>query len=317
VTDPLQHTTTYEYAGRISSRSRTRSAASRSGPSTGPALPNRSRGQDDALHLRQGESSDAGPARNAVIIGQRSNAYSYANNNPISFVDPLGLTAESDGSGVLQSQYTYEPYGGTAVSGESDSNSTRYTGRESDGNGLYYYRARYYDPAVSRFIQSDPIGLAGGINTYVDALDSPLAYIDPTGTDIWVGADVSAGGLIGYLGVGGNLGAFFNWLTGETCFLWGSCVRIGPGIIIAGGYSGSVNLLGPHCGKDLNGANVELVGELVLGEGGLTKIGIGKGSGGVSLGPDYGAGAWVGLEVCNMRVIHCFHTPSDCQRCKK
>jgi RHS repeat-associated protein len=55
------------------------------------------------------------------------------------------------------------------------------SGREDDGTGLYYYRARYYDPGRGRFISEDPIGLQGGINlySYVDA--NPIIRTDPLG----------------------------------------------------------------------------------------------------------------------------------------
>src|SRR5262249_44740697 len=47
------------------------------------------------------------------------------------------------------------------VSGSpSDSNPYQFTGRENDGTGLYYYRARYYDPTWGRFISEDPLNLA-------------------------------------------------------------------------------------------------------------------------------------------------------------
>lgn len=39
---------------------------------------------------------------------------------------------------------------------------TKFTGRENDGTGLYFYRARYYNPTYQRFIAQDPIGFAGG-----------------------------------------------------------------------------------------------------------------------------------------------------------
>ena len=56
-----------------------------------------------------------------------------------------------------------------------------YTGREPDATGLIYYRARYYDPAIQRFTQRDPIGMAGGINAYAYVGNNPTNFIDPTG----------------------------------------------------------------------------------------------------------------------------------------
>lgn len=49
-----------------------------------------------------------------------------------------------------------------ASSTGSSPNRLKYTGREDDGTGLYYYRARYYDPAIGRFVSEDPIGFASG-----------------------------------------------------------------------------------------------------------------------------------------------------------
>jgi RHS repeat-associated protein len=67
------------------------------------------------------------------------------------------------------------------------SNTFQYTGRENDGNGLYYYRARYYNPSIGRFISEDPIGFRGGINVYAYVENNPVSRIDPFGLDcLWL-----------------------------------------------------------------------------------------------------------------------------------
>jgi RHS repeat-associated protein len=59
-----------------------------------------------------------------------------------------------------------------------------YTGREWDAEAnLYYYRARWYDPQVGKFISEDPIGLKGGINLYGYVENNPLGFRDPMGLD--------------------------------------------------------------------------------------------------------------------------------------
>ena len=57
-----------------------------------------------------------------------------------------------------------------------------FTGREWDpGTGFYYYRARYYDPKLGRFISEDPIGFQGGLNFYTYVLNNPTNFTDPSG----------------------------------------------------------------------------------------------------------------------------------------
>jgi RHS repeat-associated protein len=91
----------------------------------------------------------------------------------------LGLTSSS---GTIETQYTYDPYGNTTTTGTASANPSQYTGRESDGAGLYYYRARYYSPTYQRFISEDPIGFAGkDTNLYSYVTESPLDQKDPAG----------------------------------------------------------------------------------------------------------------------------------------
>jgi RHS repeat-associated protein len=80
----------------------------------------------------------------------------------------------------MQVEYSYDPYGNMTISG-STANSYAYTGREFDGLGVDYYRARYYNPQYGRFLSEDPMGLAAGPNLYQYANGSPTNFRDPNG----------------------------------------------------------------------------------------------------------------------------------------
>ena len=90
--------------------------------------------------------------------------------------------ANAQGGGIANS-YGYSPYGETsAVGPDGTGNAAQYTSRENDGaTGLYFYRARYYDPVLKRFISQDPIGLAGGENVFAYVEGNPVKYVDPSG----------------------------------------------------------------------------------------------------------------------------------------
>lgn len=76
----------------------------------------------------------------------------------------------------------FDPFGNTTSSGATSSNAFQFTGRENDGTGLYYYRARYHAPTQARFTSEDPIGFYGGMNLYTYVEDSPTNLVDPFGT---------------------------------------------------------------------------------------------------------------------------------------
>jgi RHS repeat-associated protein len=102
--------------------------------------------------------------------------------------DHLGAPrAVLDRSDRLRWQWLSEPFGTTppdpnpAGLGPFTLN-LRMPGQYFDSeSGLYYNHHRDYDPSHGRYTQSDPIGLAGGINTYSYALNQPTKYTDPTG----------------------------------------------------------------------------------------------------------------------------------------
>ncbi|MDR3412318.1 MAG: kelch repeat-containing protein [Formivibrio sp.] len=108
--------------------------------------------------------------------------------------DALGSTVVlTDPTGNSTVQYSYAPYGGINISGTT-TNSFTYTGREIDGLGINYYRARYYNPTTGRFLSEDPLGFAGGdVNLYAYAGDDPIDAIDPTGWATYVTNRLIAG----------------------------------------------------------------------------------------------------------------------------
>ena len=136
--------------------------------------------------------------------------------------DALGSTlALTDPAGSVLARYTYEPFGTTTVTGSAFS-PYQYTGRENDGTGLYYYRARYYNSTLQRFISEDPIGFAGGINLYPYVLNNPLNWIDPEGLDVTVSLYPGARGF-GHVGVGVNTNqtSGFYPMRHSTCLVTG------------------------------------------------------------------------------------------------
>lgn len=130
--------------------------------------------------------SDGGTTEYANELGVDEKLWQRTDGaGPLYFVrDHLGSTrALTDSSGTVVETRGYDSFGGGA-----GSQLTRYgfTGRERDPDtGLYFYRARWYDPATGRFLSEDPIDFKGGdINLYAYVSNNPTRFIDPAGTQV-------------------------------------------------------------------------------------------------------------------------------------
>jgi RHS repeat-associated protein len=95
------------------------------------------------------------------------------------------LSDDAATAGQIQNSYGYSPYGESVTVGpDASANPIQYTARENDKTGLNFYRARYYDPVLKRFISEDPAGLAAGLNGYQYANAAPTMFTDPTGLQV-------------------------------------------------------------------------------------------------------------------------------------
>lgn len=93
---------------------------------------------------------------------------------------------ELDDSATIVSQEEYYPYGGTAVwSSKSNTEAKykviRYSGKERDATGLYYYGYRYYMPWMGKWLNPDPAGTVDGLNIYAFVGNNPMVYRDLEG----------------------------------------------------------------------------------------------------------------------------------------
>jgi len=175
-------------------------------------------------------------------------------------LDGLGSVKEiTDSIGSTVEKYKYDVYGqpaifdgaGNSLTESAIGNSYMFTGRRYDSEtGLYYYRARYYDPIKGRFTTRDPVGYLGGINLYSYVSNSPLNFTDPLGlkkidqrkeefanpSGIWFGFMVESGGELFVVGRHGARGVV--WSASDPK-VWAEIAdqgwRFGPGLGGGGG----------------------------------------------------------------------------------
>ena len=180
------------------------------------------------------ELAGSNPSAN-LLTGGLDEVFTRTDSNGVAdFIrDGLGSTAAlTDSTGAISQTYTYDPYGATSTSGGS-TNSYQYIGREADATGLYFLRARYYNPSTGRFLSEDPMGFAGsGTNLYAYTYDDPIDYRDPSGK--WI-----AGAVIG--GINGAAFGALGAMTGDD-WDWQDVVA---GATIGGVLGAGVGALDP------------------------------------------------------------------------
>lgn len=103
------------------------------------------------------------------------------------YADPQGTPlAETNTSGTITATFDYAPYGSIALG--TAPNGPGYTGHVNDPDiGYVYMQARYYDPAVGRFLSVDPVGSIAGnafnFSRYAYANNNPIVNVDPDGRE--------------------------------------------------------------------------------------------------------------------------------------
>jgi insecticidal toxin complex protein TccC len=107
-----------------------------------------------------------------------NNLYRY------NFKDHLGsISVELDADARLISREHFYPFGATAWAKEPDVSykTVRYSGKERDATGLYYFGFRYYVPWLQRWLNTDPGGAIDGHNRYRAMRNNPVTYRDSDG----------------------------------------------------------------------------------------------------------------------------------------
>ncbi len=183
-------------------------------------------------------------------------------------------------------------------------------------SSFYYFRNRWYDPRVGRFISEDPIGFAaswlqrGSFNLYVYTVNNPIMFSDPYGEDVWLGlvAQISLAIKMGPLAATSPM---WNPSTGEVCLVSYSGIKYGS--IIDVSLSGELLVvpIGPHCGYQLGGETALLEAGVKWPTGSLSFSGVALG---ISLGLGGGVTYWGGYSTFVTYVIGCTNTPCECKK---
>ncbi len=124
-----------------------------------------------------------------TVPGSPAVTYFY-HQDALGSVAALSKFNTSLGCAEVVERYQYSAFGQTQILSANNElrttslfgNPYMFTGREYESEtGLYYYRARFYNPAIGRFLQTDPVGYYDSMNLYQYCGNNPLMFIDPFG----------------------------------------------------------------------------------------------------------------------------------------
>jgi RHS repeat-associated protein len=230
----------------------------------------------------------AGGQRVAVRV---SNDATPANNGLFYLLtDHLGSTSitANGTTGALVSEMRYKPWGETRYSSPTTTPTAKhYTGQyeESGLGSLYFYGARFYSPALGRFLSADTVVPGAGnpqnLNHFAYAQNNPIRYNDPSGHCPWCIASAAIGAVAGVAIYTVASGPNFQWTDFGLAML-------------AGGVGGA--LIGTGIGVVAGVASFSTVSALIVSTGvsteiaGATMAGAGFGAAGAQIGYTLSAG---------------------------
>lgn len=209
------------------------------------------------------------PARKALIFVLLSMGWAAQALAGVYFIhaDHLGTPrVVSDQVGTVVWKADYDAFGKATLTTNVYALNLRFPGQYFDAEtNLHYNYFRDYDPSVGRYLQSDPIGLEGGLNAYAYVGNNPIRFMDPLG--LWKVSATFGGQLL--FGVwGGQKDSGFGFdSAGNVCVVVNNCdsdTKIG----VVGGVVGLGGTVGAEKGEYCEGESSSKFNQLIVEFGG-------------------------------------------------